>query len=303
MSNGTAGVSPGVAARLAAEAATAAAKAKGYDVFIRNLPEETTPEQLTEFFGEAGKIIRAPRLNLGRGFAWITFGSMEAVAKAVSWSGCYFGSRILYMHPANNVAPSDHGGRFGSDIGSHIPALCEETVQKLVAPQPDGVYVDGTFGRGGHSKAMLAAMSPAGRLHAFDMDPEAIRVGKELMAADARFTIHHARFSTMKRVLAPIGVAPGSVAGVLLDVGISSPQFDDASRGFRPEADGPLDLRFDIGHGAPASEFLLTVPHAELVRARARRAGRLPRNCLKRRRAQLDPVLRRGVATELASAS
>ncbi|KAK3279814.1 hypothetical protein CYMTET_12318 [Cymbomonas tetramitiformis] len=135
----------------------------------------------------------------------------------------------------------------------------------MVAPSPGGIYIDGTFGRGGHSKAMLAAMSLTGRLHGFDMDPEAIKVGKELMAKDPRFTIHHAPFSSMRKVLKPHGVKPSSVAGVFLDLGISSPQFDDTSRGFRPEADGPLDLRFDISKGVPASEFLQTVPHSELV--------------------------------------
>mmetsp|Transcript_9200 Transcript_9200/g.21345 ORF Transcript_9200/g.21345 Transcript_9200/m.21345 type:complete len:535 (-) Transcript_9200:208-1812(-) len=241
---------------------------KGYDVFIRNLPEDATSKQLAEFFGAAGKIVRAPRLNLGRGFAWITFNSMDAVAEAVRWSGSHFGSRILYVHPANNVSPSDakmHGCS-GTDIGAHIPALRDETVEKLVAPSPGATFVDGTFGRGGHSKAMLAAMAPSGKLHAFDMDPEAIKEGERLMAEDARFTIHHAPFSSMHKVLKPLGVTPGSVDGVLLDVGISSPQFDDASRGFRPETDGPLDLRFDPSKGVPASAFLQTVPHEELVR-------------------------------------
>ena len=233
---------------------------QGYDVFVRNLLEDTKTEDLYAFFEPAGKIIRAPRLNLGRGFAWITFDSMEAVRRAVSWSGSYLGSRIVYVHPANNVSGGDGHEKI------HHPALCDETVESMVAPNPGGVYVDGTFGRGGHTRAMLAAMSPEGRMHAFDMDPEAIRVGKELMAADPRFTIHHALFSTMGKALKKAGVAPGSVSGVLLDVGISSPQFDDVSRGFRPEADGPLDLRFDTAHGVPASEFLRTVPHAELVR-------------------------------------
>mmetsp|Transcript_107122 Transcript_107122/g.301480 ORF Transcript_107122/g.301480 Transcript_107122/m.301480 type:complete len:497 (+) Transcript_107122:136-1626(+) len=243
---------------------------KGYDIFIRNVKENTTAEQLAVFFGEAGKIIGAPRLLLERGFAWITFDSPAAVAEAMSWSGCYFGSRILYVDAAKSfhiAAKSLNTGNCPSvlEFGTHIPALCEEVVQKMVVPSTGAIYVDGTFGRGGHSKAMLAAMSPTGKLHAFDLDPEAIKVGKELMAKDPRFTIHHAPFSSMKKVLAPLGVLPGSVAGVLLDFGISSPQFDDASRGFRPEADGPLDLRFDNSKGVPASEFLKTVPHSELA--------------------------------------
>ena len=146
---------------------------QGYDVFVRNLLEDTKTEDLYAFFEPAGKIIRAPRLNLGRGFAWITFDSMEAVTQAVSWSGSYLGSRIVYVHPANNVSGGDGHEKI------HHPALCDETVESMVAPNPGGVYVDGTFGRGGHTRAMLAAMSPEGRMHAFDMDPEAIRVGKQ----------------------------------------------------------------------------------------------------------------------------
>merc|ERR1719464_2245311 len=86
------------------------------------------------------------------------------------------------------------------------------------------------------------------------------------MAEDARFTIHHAPFSSMCKALKPFGVVPGSVAGVFMDVGISSPQFDDTTRGFRPEADGELDLRFDTSKGVPASEFLKAAPHEEIVR-------------------------------------
>ncbi|CAE7658161.1 rsmH [Symbiodinium pilosum] len=147
--------------------------------------------------------------------------------------------------------------------GTHTPALCEEVVKKLVAPNPGGVYVDGTFGRGGHTRAMLAAMSPSGSLHAFDMDPEAIAAGKELMKADSRFTIHHAPFSSMKAVLKPLGVR---ISAVLFDLGISSPQFDDAGRGFRPEADGPLDLRFDQSKGITAWDFLMTASREEIIR-------------------------------------
>eukprot|EP00928_Gymnodinium_smaydae_P072254 TRINITY_DN55651_c0_g1_i1.p1 TRINITY_DN55651_c0_g1~~TRINITY_DN55651_c0_g1_i1.p1 ORF type:complete len:541 (+),score=61.80 TRINITY_DN55651_c0_g1_i1:64-1623(+) len=244
---------------------------KGYDIFIRNLKQDTTPEELAGFFGEAGKILGKPRLQPERGFAWITFATPAAVTEAISWSGCYFGSRIMYVDAAKSfqaAAKTLPAGIRSSneDFGSHFPALCEDTIQKMVAPDPGGIYVDGTFGRGGHCKAILAALSPSGRLHAFDLDPEAVKVGKELMAKDSRFTIHHAPFSSMRKTLKSHGVAPGSVSGVLMDLGISSPQFDDTGRGFRPEADGALDLRFDISKGVPASEFLMTVPHSELVR-------------------------------------
>eukprot|EP00931_Biecheleriopsis_adriatica_P025696 TRINITY_DN15701_c0_g1_i4.p1 TRINITY_DN15701_c0_g1~~TRINITY_DN15701_c0_g1_i4.p1 ORF type:complete len:188 (+),score=34.40 TRINITY_DN15701_c0_g1_i4:331-894(+) len=166
-----------------------------------------------------------------KGIGWITFASKEGFEEALGWHGCQFGGRKLDIKAGKQfhtgVRPSVQAP------GTHTPALCEEVVKKLVSPNPGGVYVDGTFGRGGHTRAMLAALSPSGRLHAFDMDPEAIAVGKELMAADSRFTVHHAPFSSMKEVLKPLGVRP---AGVLFDLGISSPQFDDAHRGFRPEA-------------------------------------------------------------------
>jgi len=246
---------------------------KRYDIFIRNLAPNTTAQQLADFFREAGNIVGEPRLKLERGLAWITFDSPSAVEEAVSWSGCYFGSRIMYIEAAAQFHAAAKAQSIQTAIssgvyegGAHYPALCEEVVQKMVTPSTGGIYVDGTFGRGGHSKAMLAALSPSGRLHAFDMDPEAIKVGKKLMKEEPRFMIHHAPFSSMRKVLKMHGVSPGSVAGVFLDLGISSPQFDDTTRGFRPEADGPLDLRFDISKGIPASQFLKTVPHSELVR-------------------------------------
>lgn len=211
-----------------------AAEHKGFDIFIRNLPEDTKAGELAAFFKKAGKIIRPPRLNLSRGFAWITFESVAAVQRATTWSGSYYGPRMIYVHAANNSAEDAGQPPRESFAGLHLPALCEETVAKLVAPDPSGTFVDGTFGRGGHSRAMLAAMGSEGRLHAFDMDPEAVKVGRDLAAEDARFTMHHARFSDMRSVLAGAGVRPGSVAGVLLDVGISSPQFNDTSRGAEP---------------------------------------------------------------------
>ena len=247
------------------KARSADAKPGGYDIFIRNLLEDTRAGTLAQFFkdhvGDAGRVIRPPRLALARGFAWITFDTLAAVREALKLSGSYYSGRLIYVHAANNVSGADE-----TFADLHLPALCEETVTALVVPDPNGVYVDGTFGRGGHTRAILKALSPKGRLHAFDMDPEAIKVGKKLMEEDARFTVHHAPFSSMIKVLKSVGVEAGSVAGVLLDVGISSPQFNDKSRGFRPEADGPLDLRFDTSKGMPASEFLSVVPHAELVR-------------------------------------
>ena len=132
----------------------------------------------------------------------------------------------------------------------------------MVSPNPDGIYVDGTFGRGGHTRGILGALSARGSLHAFDMDPDAIKVAKELAASDSRFSIHHSPFGDMRKVLSPRGAEPSAV---FFDLGISSPQFDEAHRGFRPEADGPLDLRFDQSKGVPAWRFLEEVDRDALV--------------------------------------
>lgn len=252
---------------MAGLAKNAAGQVEGYEIFIKFLPPSATGDTLKAFFSEAGPIVGEPRIMLDsrtgscKGIAWITFQDKVAFEKAVSWSGCDFNGRCLEIKAGKQfhtgIRPSVQAP------GTHTPALCEEVVKKLVAPNPGGIYVDGTFGRGGHTRAMLAAMSPSGSLHAFDMDPEAIAVGKELMQADSRFTIHHAPFSSMKAVLKELGLRP---SGVLFDLGISSPQFDDAGRGFRPEADGPLDLRFDQTQGITAWDFLMSAPREEIIR-------------------------------------
>eukprot|EP00967_Tisochrysis_lutea_P051059 scaffold62927_cov32-Tisochrysis_lutea.AAC.2 len=140
----------------------------------------------------------------------------------------------------------------------------------LVKSNPHGVVVDGTYGRGGHTRGMLGALSPRGQLHAFDMDGEAIENAKALASEDQRFRIHHSPFSAMGRVLEPLVTSSvqgvGGVSGVLFDLGISSPQFDEAHRGFRPEADGPLDLRFDQSRGETAHQFLMRAERSELIR-------------------------------------
>ena len=133
----------------------------------------------------------------------------------------------------------------------HIPVLLSEAVQALVT-RPDGIYVDGTFGRGGHSRAVLALLAPAGRLVAFDKDPEAIAAAQQL--DDARFSICHAGFRAMREELAARGVT--AVDGVLFDLGISSPQIDTPQRGFSFRFDAPLDMRMDTTRGETAADFL-----------------------------------------------
>lgn len=133
----------------------------------------------------------------------------------------------------------------------HTTVLLSEAVEALVT-QADGLYVDGTFGRGGHTRALLAALSPGARVVAFDRDPEAIAAAAAL--DDPRFSICHASFGAMREELAARGVA--QVQGVLLDLGVSSPQIDTPERGFSFRFDAPLDMRMDTTRGETAADFL-----------------------------------------------
>jgi 16S rRNA (cytosine1402-N4)-methyltransferase len=141
---------------------------------------------------------------------------------------------------------------------SHVPVLLEEAVNALRVREGE-TYVDGTFGRGGHSKAILARLGVRGRLLAFDQDPAAV---SDRALEDPRLELIHARFSTMHEALAARGI--GEVAGVLLDIGTSSPQLDDAARGFSFSRDGPLDMRMDNSRGATAADFVNRAEESEL---------------------------------------
>lgn len=134
---------------------------------------------------------------------------------------------------------------------AHITVLLNEAVDAL-AIRADGVYVDGTFGRGGHSRAVLERLGPQGRLIAFDRDPVAIAAGQAL--GDARLTLVHSAFGDLDAQLDALGVA--RVDGVLLDLGVSSPQLDDASRGMSFRFDAPLDMRMDTSRGQTVAEWL-----------------------------------------------
>ena len=142
---------------------------------------------------------------------------------------------------------------------SHTTVLLPEAVQALVT-QSAGTYVDGTFGRGGHARAVLAALGPGGRLIAFDRDLEAVAAAA--LIDDARFSIHHGNFGDMATELSAIGI--GHVDGVLLDLGISSPQVDNPARGFSFRADAPLDMRMDTSRGETAAEFLARADAREI---------------------------------------
>ncbi len=136
----------------------------------------------------------------------------------------------------------------------HRTVLLDEAVDALdiQGERADGVYVDGTFGRGGHSALILQRLGPRGRLIGFDKDPQAIATAQTVQ--DARFEIVHDSFATMHAALAARGIV--QVDGVLLDLGISSPQVDDAARGFSFRLDGPLDMRMDTTRGISAAEWL-----------------------------------------------
>lgn len=144
---------------------------------------------------------------------------------------------------------------------SHITVLLNEAVEAL-AIKPAGVYVDGTFGRGGHSRAVLAQLGPQGRLIAFDRDPVAIAAGSKI--EDPRFELVHAPFSAFAEALVERGV--DKVDGVLLDLGVSSPQLDEAERGMSFRFDAPLDMRMDTTRGLTAAEWLAEAPVAEITR-------------------------------------
>jgi 16S rRNA (cytosine1402-N4)-methyltransferase len=143
-----------------------------------------------------------------------------------------------------------------SSTFEHRTVLLHEAVDALVW-DADGVYVDGTYGRGGHSRAILARLSPRGRLIAFDKDPDAIASatqGEGSRVEDPRFSICHASFAAMEPYVAALGV--DKVHGVLLDLGVSSPQIDNPERGFSFRFDGPLDMRMDPTRGESAADFL-----------------------------------------------
>jgi 16S rRNA (cytosine1402-N4)-methyltransferase len=147
---------------------------------------------------------------------------------------------------------------------THITVLLEEAVEAL-AVRADGCYLDGTFGRGGHSRLILQNLGPDGRLLGFDKDPQAIATGQTLAAEDGRFVIVQRSFAELGSEALERGLA-GKVSGILLDLGVSSPQLDDPERGFSFMNDGPLDMRMDPSRGVSAAEFVNTASAEEIAR-------------------------------------
>ena len=145
---------------------------------------------------------------------------------------------------------------------SHIPVLLHEALDALCI-RSDGIYLDCTFGRGGHSRAILASLDEGGRLIGFDRDPSAVAVAQDLAKKDSRFEIVHTAFSELESALDSIAIA--RVHGVLMDLGVSSPQLDQAERGFSFQVDGPLDMRMDPTSGQSAADWIARADTDEIA--------------------------------------
>ncbi|GAB2795985.1 16S rRNA (cytosine(1402)-N(4))-methyltransferase RsmH [Halomonas shantousis] len=184
----------------------------------------------------------------------------------------------------------------------HASVLLDGAVEALVQ-DPHGQYLDGTFGRGGHSRAILERLSPEGRLLAIDRDPMALAEAGAI--TDPRFSISHGTFAELGELARERGVH-GRLAGVLLDIGVSSPQLDDPERGFSFLRDGPLDMRMDPGQGESAAEWLARADAHEMADVfktygEERYAKRIARAIIERR--QQAPILRTVDFAELVKAA
>lgn len=184
----------------------------------------------------------------------------------------------------------------------HLTVLLEETVAAVLGPA-NGIYVDATFGRGGHTRHLLAKLGPDARVIGFDKDPQAIVSGEALMREDARFEIIHDSFASLLPALDARGVV-GQVDGLMADLGVSSPQIDDAQRGFSFMHDGPLDMRMDTTRGISAAQWLAQVSEAELTDVfktygEERHARRIARAVLAEQ--AIAPITRTGVLADVIS--
>ncbi|MCG6871535.1 MAG: 16S rRNA (cytosine(1402)-N(4))-methyltransferase RsmH [Gammaproteobacteria bacterium] len=187
------------------------------------------------------------------------------------------------------------------DNAEHRPVLLEEVLAGLkLAPEGDnqGGYLDATWGRGGHARAMLAVLSERGRVLALDRDPQAVRQAQQSAAEDSRLTVVQGAFSEMAKLIAESGFQQRSFAGVLFDLGVSSPQLDEPARGFSFRADGPLDMRMDPERGEPAQVFVNRASEQELAGV----IGRLGEERFARRIARAIVAQRRAAPIDSTSA-
>jgi 16S rRNA (cytosine1402-N4)-methyltransferase len=186
----------------------------------------------------------------------------------------------------------------------HTPVLLREVLAALDL-RAGGRYVDATLGRGGHSAAILERVGPQGAVIAFDRDPAAIAAGRERFANDGRMTLVSSAFSRLSTVMAQMGLT-GAIDGVLLDLGVSSPQLDDASRGFSFTHDGPLDMRMDDSTGASAADFVARASEHDIARVirdfgEERFAKRIARAIVNARRE--TPIVRTAQLAEIVAHS
>jgi 16S rRNA (cytosine1402-N4)-methyltransferase len=182
---------------------------------------------------------------------------------------------------------------------AHTPVMLEEVLEGL-GVRADGTYLDGTFGRGGHARALLERLNANGRLLVMDRDPAAVAVARGEFGGDRRVAIRHGSFAD----LAEWDATTAGLDGVLLDLGVSSPQLDDAARGFSFRADAPLDMRMDPTSGESAAEFLARADEAEIAEVlwkfgEERMSRRVARAIVERRRE--TPITRTGEFAELVA--
>ena len=182
--------------------------------------------------------------------------------------------------------------------GVHLPVLCRETIVALI-PEPgklgDGaVFIDATFGRGGHARALLAELPATARVIAIDRDPAAVEFGRQMAQEDNRLLVVHARFSELDTVLNGLGVE--KVSGVVMDLGVSSPQLDEAERGFSFRSDGPVDMRMDQSGGRTAAQWINESTESEIAQilktlGEERYSGRIARAIVRERPFESTRVL------------
>ena len=190
-----------------------------------------------------------------------------AAGYAQEWGGGRFfaaGSRggAPSLRSGGRSGPHSYG--MGARVSGHVPVMVDEVVEALV-PRAGGLYVDCTFGRGGHVRAVLDRVGPAGRVLALDRDPGAVAAARALARSDPRVSVRHARFGEIGGIADTAGLA-GRVDGVVMDLGVSSPQLDEPGRGFSFLNEGPLDMRMDPGTGVSAAEWLAGASGREIER-------------------------------------